>query len=330
MTVYRNWLLRLVFPFPYGRLLTGVVLICLLVPLFHVGAEHGRAGNTPALFFSLILAYIIPVFSYITARTRDVLFEMKPILALDEAGFNEALARIDSASLRATLVILVAGLLLGLAHISVIQGSVTAAFTEMVESRASLVSTLGTVLVWVVMNTVISMLIRQALLFARLGARVVRVSLLNTRALVPFARVAITSSLAMIGALALFPLMSVDSDFDLVRSLPGIVAIMASLLVLFIIPVWPLHRRIARRKEAELLELDTRIDECLDGADGAGLGVDKIAQLTPLLNYRREISAVSTWPFDAGAITRLAVYLVIVPLTWAGAALIERLVDAIL
>jgi len=36
---------------------------------------------------------------------------------------------------------------------------------------------------------------------------------------------------------------------------------------------------------------------------------------------------VSEWPFDVGVITRLGLYLIIPPLTWIGAVLIERLVD---
>ena len=40
-------------------------------------------------------------------------------------------------------------------------------------------------------------------------------------------------------------------------------------------------------------------------------------------------SGLSTWPFDIGSMTRLFLYFVIVPLTWAGAALIERLVNMI-
>ena len=39
---------------------------------------------------------------------------------------------------------------------------------------------------------------------------------------------------------------------------------------------------------------------------------------------------MSEWPFDVGVMTRLAFYLVIPPLTWVGAALIENAVDALL
>jgi hypothetical protein len=36
---------------------------------------------------------------------------------------------------------------------------------------------------------------------------------------------------------------------------------------------------------------------------------------------------LSVWPFDIGELTRLLAYGIIVPSTWAGAALIEMLVN---
>ena len=328
MATHKIWLLKLVFPFRFGRLLTGLLLVSLLVPVFYLGVEEGDGVSAPALFFSLIIAYIIPVFSFITARSREALLELRPILDLGEQAFEDALARLDSASLRGILLQLGGGALLGLAHISFIRGSVSAMVAEMTTSQTALISTLGTLLVWVVMTTVISTLIQQAILFARLGYSRVRISLLTTRKLVPFARVSIISSLAIIGALALFPLMGVDSDMDLVSSLPGVIATLAPLLVMFTIPVWPVHRRIAVMKERELASLDSRIQGCLGSGDGTDLEGDKLELLAPLLNYRREIAQVSTWPFDTGAVTRLSLYLTIPPLTWAGAAMIENLVDS--
>ena len=54
-----------------------------------------------------------------------------------------------------------------------------------------------------------------------------------------------------------------------------------------------------------------------------------LEQIVPLLNYQREITGITTWPFDVSALVRLGLYLVIPPLTWVGAALIERIVDQI-
>ena len=326
----RIWILKLILPYRYGRLLTGALLLSLLLPFFYLGVNEDNTVSTPALFFSVIIAYIIPVFSFITEKSREALLELRPLLELDEQAFERVRARLESVSLRTMLIYLGCGVILGFAHISFIRGSVALMVTEMTTQLSAFISTMGTVLVWIVMITAISMLVQQAVVFARLGGGQVRISLLNTRKLVPFARVAIISSLAIIGALALFPLMSLDSEMSLAEALPGAITTSGALLVIFIIPVWPVHRRIAALKAQELASLDDRIEACLGARAGGDPGIDTLNQVAPLLNYRREIAQVSTWPFDTGAVTRLSLYLIIPPLTWAGAALIENLVDSYL
>ena len=57
----KHWLLRIVPDIPYGRLLCGIVLFALLYPLFSLGVRGDPQDRTPALFFSLLMAYIIPI-----------------------------------------------------------------------------------------------------------------------------------------------------------------------------------------------------------------------------------------------------------------------------
>jgi hypothetical protein len=45
---------------------------------------------------------------------------------------------------------------------------------------------------------------------------------------------------------------------------------------------------------------------------------------------RREVQQVSTWPFDGTNLFRIAFYLLLIPLTWVGAALVENLVELFL
>ena len=127
-----------------------------------------------------------------------------------------------------------------------------------------------------------------------------------------------------------FSLISLESGFNLAESLPGAIATLVPLLILFFIPVWPVHRRLVRMKERELVALNDRIEACPNAAGEVDLETQRFDQLLPLLIYRREIVQVSTWPFDVGNMTRLAFYLIIPPLTWAGAALIENVVDSLL
>jgi hypothetical protein len=90
-------------------------------------------------------------------------------------------------------------------------------------------------------------------------------------------------------------------------------------------PIWPLHERLAEARRSLLDALNRQIaSEPLPDPHHP----ESLARLAPLLSYRREILDVSEWPFDLGTMTRLGLYLIIPPLTWVGAALIERLVDA--
>jgi hypothetical protein len=329
-SMYKIWLLKLILPMRYGRTLTGLLLLSLLSVLFFLSAEEADAHRPPALFFSLIIAYIIPVFSFITTRAQEALNAMRPILVLDEVAFEDARTRLDSARLYLILGCLFGGILGACAHLSFIRGSFSGAVANMVSDISGLVTGLGTVTVWVVMTTVISMLMQQAILFSRLGGGYAHVSLLDIGKLRPFARVSISSSLAVIGALALFPLINLQGGLNLAESLPGVFAILGPLVIMFIIPVWPLHRRLVRLKAQELARLQARIALSQDAAGEYPSESADIDRLLPLLQYRREIAQLSTWPFDLGNITTFAFYLVIPPLTWAGAALIENLVNFLL
>ena len=330
MAARKIWLLKLILPFPYGNLLTGIVLLAVLLPVFYLGVIEDPEHSAPALFFSLIIAYIIPVFGYITAKSQEALLELRPYLGLDANEFQHAQRRLDSADGGRIALQLGAGALGGLIHMSFIRGSASAMLTTTLASAEGFLSTLGALLVWITMPTVIYMLIQQARMFARLGADQVSVSLLNTRKLIPFARVSISSSLAIIGALALFPLIGVGSGMDLVESLPGAIATFVPLIAIFIIPIWPLHRRLAALKEQQLATLNKQIEACLDVTGGINQNNEALEQLAPLLTYRREIAEASSWPIDLGNATRFSLYLVIVPLTWVAAALIENLVDSVI
>lgn len=324
------WLLKLVPTFRYSRLLTGLVLLSLLFPFFYLGAKDVAEHKTPALFFSLILAYIIPVFSFITSKAQENLRTLRPILNLDDESYERAQAQLYQASPVASVSWLFLGAGAGFAHMSFVGGSITIAFDTMFSGTTGFLNILGALAVWIIMSTVVSMLIKQAMLFARLGGHNTRVSLLDTCNLLPFVRVSISSSLALIVPLALFPLISIKNGLNFSDILPGAIAILVPLMTIFIIPVWPIHRRLSWLKERELEALNKRIAASHNADSGVDIEAEKLDTLLPLLNYRREITQISSWPFDIGNITRFALYLIIPPLTWVGAALIENMVNAFL
>ena len=330
MNEKKSWLLKLVLPGRFGKPATGILLLCLLLPLFYLGAVDDSTETTPSLFFSLVIAYIIPVFSHITARSAEALQQLRPLIALDDEAFQHTLNRLYSTSGRHAVFDLVFGGLCGFIHMSFVSGSVTSALARLVPGAPGFASIVGALLVWIIMTTVISMLIQQALLFARLGRRIVRIPLFNSHRLLPFGRVSISSSLAILGALTLFPLIGLEGDMYMREIVPGAAAISVPLIVIFIMPVWPIHQRLADMKEKQLRAVNEKIDAFITQRRSDDGGIDPNPEFTTLLAYRREIADGATWPFDVGNVTKLALYLIIPPLTWVAAALIENLVDSVL
>lgn len=324
------WLLHLVLPGRFGGVLTALLVFALLVPLFMLGISDDGVDNPPVMFFSLVPAYLIPLFKFITERARQSLDELRPILTIDSEAYAEYCHRMDSQTLRSALGWLVFAVLCALGHMVLLRGSPGAAVAAALESAGGFFSTLGAVLIWVVMTTVIVKLVEQAIIFSRLGQYHTRVSLLNFEGLLPFGRVSMSASLVVIGALALFPLINLGEESHLAESVPGAVAALVPLVVMFVIPVWPLHKRLRRLKSTELRRVNAQIARTEDGTEPVDLTAQGLTALTPLLIYRREIAHTPTWPFDLGNVARLAFYLVIIPMTWVGAALIENVVDAFL
>lgn len=330
MKQYKIWLLRLIPPANYGGILSAITIFSTTYLFFNLGNNSASIGQTPALFFSLILAYIIPMFSFVTHRIEGSLHELRPILKLSDSEFNRTLRRLNSASILRMLTYVTIGLISALIHLSLIYGSVSIAVTNSVSHWNGLTIMVGTCLVWTVMTFVIYTLVQQSITFSRLGKYHTKISLLNKRNLVPFARVSITSSLVLIGAIALYPFMWSDGQIDYEEALPGLIAVIIPLIFVYLMPVWPIHRHLADLKLTELDKLDQEIANNLDDYGNVSHAQDNLNKLMPLLNYRQEIAKLNTWPFDMSAVTRLTLYLIIPPITWVGAALIENIIDPFL
>jgi hypothetical protein len=103
----------------------------------------------------------------------------------------------------AVLIFALLGLGAGCAHLLLLLQHTTGGIVPYLQQYpGALIGWAGTLLVWLVMATLLASLVDTAMRFARLDAETCRIDLFNTQPLVAFARVAIISSLAMIGAQA--------------------------------------------------------------------------------------------------------------------------------
>jgi hypothetical protein len=328
---YRIWMLRLILPFRFGKAATGLLIFLVLWPLLDFVGGYSSSTVGVSIYLKLFLvatcSYIVPVFAHIVDRTLIAFDEIAPML--DATAEEIALWRgqFTHHSGRWTFFVTAGAIVLWLCHITVLEWSYGRSILDMFHNH-QYSSSLGALLVWTALTTANSALIINARLLAKLGQRL-KLDLLRGSSQVTLAKVAVMSTFSIIGAQALLVLLVIDSDSNWVAFTPGFAITTVPMLALFFIPVWPMHTRLREAKREELAAIDSELALLRPEPHIDFRAEDKLDQLNRLLIYRREIRQTSEWPFDVPALARLALYLILPPLTWVGAALIENMVDAL-
>ena len=87
---------------------------------------------------------------------------------------------------------------------------------------------------------------------------------------------------------------------------------------LFLLPLWGVRGNIRDRKAERVAALQAK----LEAADH-----DDVAALEAVTAHIDRLRGLSNWPVDLRLATRIFAYVIIPPLAWVGAALVENLVD---
>ncbi len=171
--------------------------------------------------------------------------------------------------------------------------------------------------VWLCSGMVFTWRLANAIRFYRLGQQI-DVDPFNLDRVRPVGRMATTDVLIIMGAMALTPLQSLSSDFDIefyrVAFLVGIV----SSLIFLILPQLGVHQQVRRAKRARL----QRLQEEIEASDP-----NQYSIMESLLAHRDRLQKAPTWPTDTRGFSRAIFYLVVPPLAWVGAAIVEKGVD---
>ena len=174
------------------------------------------------------------------------------------------------------------------------------------------------VLLWALVFHAIWILLDNSFLLARIGEHDVRVDLNDPGALDVFANAGTRHLLLMVGGLAVFPIQGILGGglepFDL---LPAVLIIAPVGLFLFAWPVLAVRRAITRAKRGELASIDAALAKQSHLSDRQLL----------LSLHRRQVAAIPAWPVSLRNLARVALYLVIPPLTWVAAAVVDTLVS---
>ncbi len=323
---YRLWLLTLVPNVKHGRWWCGTGLLAVLLAVFGAAGTFAVGGENPpwpaALFFCATLAYVAPMFHYITRRTEEAFDELVPSLDIAAAEAAKLRRKISAKPAPWLTVNTLGGVIAWLLQSRLLAGSLENMGRSITGTPTEMVMAVGPLFVWLFLTCAVHALVDNARLFRKLTA-LVQIDLLDTRRLNPFGRMAVSSTLMVIGAMALFPIMWLGPSTDIWTTVPGLIPTTAALVFLFLAPIWPIHQALRGIKRSEL----DRVQGEINAIRGNGGSVQDYVRLTPLLAYRREIASTPEWPFDLSIVARFGLYLIIVPLTWIGAALIENLVD---
>lgn len=87
--------------------------------------------------------------------------------------------------------------------------------------------------------------------------------------------------------------------------------------------MWAVHLRLSQQKREFIADINLQIADLREAAA-------PVPDLELLLQHRDRLKRTYTWPMDLAIVYRLLFYVVIPPLAWLGAALMETAVQGYL
>lgn len=279
-------------------------------------ADSHRQITGMALMLILAPAYLVGAGIVAQRRSLELVDALRPALP-DPQLAAEAQATIRGALRSVWPLGLALGLALGLFNTNPVE-----AWT-MPAAHVAVSLSFGQLVLWTVIGLLLVTRGVSARAFARLGEGVV-FDPFRLDALRPLARSGLIDILVIAGALALSPLQALDAAFRWYNYQFALVVAIPSAILFVTFPLWPLHRRIHREKAARLARMDAMLEQL--PTDGTPEG---LARLETLLAHRDRVKNLPTWPLGSALLYRIVLYLIIPPLAWVGAALVEMLVGRI-
>jgi hypothetical protein len=177
------------------------------------------------------------------------------------------------------------------------------------------------VVLWALVFHVLWVMLGHTRMLARIARQAVRFDLNRLAVFDPIANAGIRHLLLIIVGLTVIPVQAIltgtlaPMDFA-----PAVAVVLPAGLVLATTPIYGAHRAIVAARSAELQRLDAELEHTSGHSDRHLL----------LALYRYQVAATPAWPLTLRSVGRAAVYLVIPPLAWVAAALVEARLSAVL
>ena len=143
-------------------------------------------------------------------------------------------------------------------------------------------------------------------------------------ALTPFTRQGLTNALLLLGLIAIWGLMLLETGFGQMMLVNGSAALIVTAFAL-LYPVRGVHERIRRAKEVELSWVNGEIVSCRRALQNSETG-PRPGNIADLVAYRGLIESTADWPFTTSTYARLILYMLIPALSWGLGVFAEEIV----
>ena len=266
------------------------------------------------LLFVLGTTYLLTLQYYQRWFGPRQLRELKDIAPA--ADFEDACARYQHLSTGTAVVVLIAGLLFGLTQNRFVLEHLNEGGGV---SSLDLMFLLGNGVLWAVVALVLVWKLRISVALRRVG-RGLELDVYHLERARPIGVLATIDVLAVAGSLAMMPLQALDAEFRLENYQWGLLIGIPSAIALFVLPMLGARARIREVKRERLAELT---------AARAGIPREDITALELHAAHQHRVQSLPDWPFDVQLLVRVLVYVVLPPLAWIAAALVEQLLDRV-
>lgn len=268
-----------------------------------------------ALMLILVPSYVAGATVVMQRRSLALVDQLRGELA-DAALADAAMKSIRSALRRTWPWGCLVGVVMGILNVDVVH-----VLTKSTTPRIDMGIGAGQILLWLSIGLNVGMRVIVAREFSRLGEHV-RFSIFHLDRLRPLARSGLIDVVTIAVGMTLTPLQSLDAEFRWANYQFPLMTLVPAAIFLFLWPMRSIHRRIRVEKERQLEHAD-RLAAAMSGAQTAS----EVSELETLLAHRERIRELRTWPLDMAMLSRFAFYVVIPPLAWIGAALVEMIVN---
>lgn len=337
---YRKALER-ISPLWLGIGIGGSLLVILLVietllgrwGALHIGSEFDPLARSPtgvlrdlrlAIVHCLLTAYLPAALLRVVQSGRRNVLMLQDALGCtrEECEALSASVRLDT---RALVMAAVPGFAMALAVPYIVQPVPATPWTASSWSPEvtwhRLLGPVISILGWWLGYAVVSVSSR----LSRIARTLSHIDVLDLSALAPFARQGLTNAVLLLGLIAIWSLMLLETGFGPMMLISGSIVLLVTVFAL-LYPVRGVHARIRQAKEAELSWANGEITtwrQSLQNADSNR----RRGEMADLVAYRSLIESAPDWPFTTSTFTRLFLYILIPVLSWSLGILAEEIVS---